>query len=329
MRSSIAVSELARLNFLLAEIYADCVQRTQRRAGVSCELVGCHGQTHLSSGRGRQIPGPPHCLHLADRRRLGAGRRGWEFPWSAIFVRRIWPPADWARRWFPSSICCVFRHPRRGRIVQNIGGIGNLTAIPAGPSAEQVRAFDTGPGNMVIDAVCATALRRSRSTTAGKLAAKGNVLPAVLAEADEASVLPRARGRARRDARSLGANTCAEFLKRCGRADKHDVLATATALTARSIARRCASSPRPDRYHDLFVSGGGTRNLTLMEMLRSEVAGLGIEVLPTDAAGVPSQAKEAIAFAVLAYQSWHRDPSNLPGATGAAREVILGKVSYA
>ena len=66
-----------------------------------------------------------------------------------------------------------------------------------------------------------------------------------------------------------------------------------------------------------------------MEMIRSEVAGLGIEVLPTDAAGVPSQAKEAVAFAVLAYQSWHRKPSNIPGATGADREVILGKVSYA
>jgi anhydro-N-acetylmuramic acid kinase len=85
---------------------------------------------------------------------------------------------------------------------------------------------------------------------------------------------------------------------------------------------------KQDRYHDLFVSGGGTRNLTLMEMIRGEVAELGMGVLPTDAAGVPSQAKEAIAFALLAYQTWHRAASNVPGATGANREVILGKVSY-
>jgi anhydro-N-acetylmuramic acid kinase len=86
---------------------------------------------------------------------------------------------------------------------------------------------------------------------------------------------------------------------------------------------------KKNRYHDLFVSGGGTRNLTLMEMIRREVSGFGMEVLPTDAEGVPSQAKEAVAFAVLAYQSWHRETSNVPGATGAKREVILGKVSYA
>jgi anhydro-N-acetylmuramic acid kinase len=117
-------------------------------------------------------------------------------------------------------------------------------------------------------------------------------------------------------------------LKRCGNAKPHDVLATATALTARSIAMAVRSLSTKDQYRDLFVSGGGTRNLTLMEMIRREVAGLGVEVSLTDAVGVPSQAKEAIAFAVLAYQSWHREPSNLPGATGAGREVILGKVSY-
>jgi anhydro-N-acetylmuramic acid kinase len=120
-----------------------------------------------------------------------------------------------------------------------------------------------------------------------------------------------------------------EFLERCGAADKHDVLATATALTARSIGDAVRGLSKKDSYLDLFVSGGGTRNLTLMKMIRSEVAEFGVDVLPTDAAGVPSQAKEAVAFAVLAYQTWHRQASNIPGATGAEREVILGKVSYA
>jgi anhydro-N-acetylmuramic acid kinase len=119
-----------------------------------------------------------------------------------------------------------------------------------------------------------------------------------------------------------------QFLKQCGRASKHDVLATATALTARSIAAAVRGLSKRDSYHDLFVSGGGTCNLTLMEMIRSEVAELGLQVLPTDAAGLPSQAKEAVAFALLAYQTWHREPSNIPGATGAARQAILGKVSY-
>jgi anhydro-N-acetylmuramic acid kinase len=221
----------------------------------------------------------------------------------------------------------VFRHPRRGRIVQNIGGIANLTAIPAAAGAEQVLAFDTGPGNMVIDALCETLFGRTYDDR-GRFAAKGNVLDAVLAAQMKHPFFrrqgPRTAGR-----EEFGREFVAEFLKQCGRADKHDVLATATALTARSIGEAVRKLTKAGRYHDLFVSGGGTRNLTLMKMIRHEVAALGIEVLPTDAAGVPSQAKEAVAFAVLAYQTWHRLPSNVPGATGAHREVILGKVSYA
>ena len=102
-----------------------------------------------------------------------------------------------------------------------------------------------------------------------------------------------------------------------GQIEKFDEVADAV----RRVAKK-------NRYHDLFASGGGTRNRTLMAMLRDEAAALGIEVATTDAAGVPSQAKEAIAFAVLAFQSWQRQSSNVPGATGAKREVILGKISY-
>ncbi len=324
--TSIAVSELARLNFLLAEIYAECVHRTQRRAGLSCELIGCHGQTIYHQGHAAQYLG----------RRIACT---WQIGDGSVLATRLgipvvsdFRPADMAAGGLGAPLVpfldlLVFRHPRRGRIVQNIGGIANLTAIPAAAGAEQVRAFDTGPGNMVIDAVCQQ-LFGAAFDNRGKLASKGNVLPAVLAEQMRHPFFrrkgPRTAGR-----EEFGREYVAEFLQRCGRADKHDVLATATALTARSIALAVRKLAKSGRYHDLFVSGGGTRNLTLIEMLRNEVADLGIQVLPTETAGIPSQAKEAVAFAVLAYQSWHRDPSNLPGATGAAREVILGKVSYA
>ncbi len=323
---SIAVSELARLNFLLAELYADCVRRTQRRAGLVCELVGCHGQTIYHQGEAAEYLG----RRLACTLQIGDG--------SVLATRLGIPvvsdfrPADMAAGGLGAPLVpfldlLVFRHSRRGRIVQNIGGIGNLTAIPAAANSEQVRAFDTGPGNMVIDAVCEE-LFGTAFDDRGRFAAMGNVLPAVLAEQMKHPFFrrkgPRTAGR-----EEFGREYVAAFLKQCGRANKHDVLATATAVTARSIGEAVRKLAKTDRYHDLFVSGGGTRNLTLMKMLRSEVAGLGIEVLPTDAAGIPSQAKEAVAFAVLAHQSWHRKPSNVPGATGAGREVILGKVSYA
>ena len=323
---SIAVCELARLNFLLAEIYADCVRRSQRRSGVTCELVGCHGQTIYHQGEAAEYLG----RNIACTWQIGDG--------SVLATRLGIPvvsdfrPADMAAGGMGAPLVpfldlLVFRHPRRGRIVQNIGGIGNLTAIPAAAAPEQVRAFDTGPGNMVIDALCEK-LFGVAFDDKGKLAAKGNVLGAVLQESMKHPFFrrkgPRTAGR-----EEFGREYMQEFLERCEGAEKHDVLATATALTARSIGEAARALSKKDRYHDLFVSGGGTRNLTLMKMIRSEVAELGLDVSPTDAAGVPSQAKEAVAFAVLAYQTWHRQASNIPGATGAGREVILGKVSYA
>jgi anhydro-N-acetylmuramic acid kinase len=327
---SIAVSTLAKMNFLLAEIYADCVRRLQKRSGVTCELVGCHGQTLYHQGEaapflGRKIA----CTWQTGDGSVLAGRLG-------IPVVSDFRPADMAAGGLGAPLVpfldlLVFRHARRGRIVLNLGGIGNLTAIPAAAEAAQVRAFDTGPGNMVIDALCEK-LFGQPFDKAGKLAAKGRVLDAVLNEEMKAPFFrnslrkpgPRTAGR-----EQFGREYVSQFLQRCGGADVHDVLATATALTARSIGQAIRGLAKIDRYHDLFVSGGGTRNRTLMAMIGSEVANLGIEVATTDAAGVPSQAKEAIAFAVLAYQSWHGETSNIPGATGAAREVILGKLSYA
>ncbi len=323
---SIAVSELARLNFLLAETYADCVRRSQRRAGVVCGLVGCHGQTIYHQGKAAEYLGRKiACTWQIGDGSVMAARLG-------IPVVSDFRPADMGAGGLGAPLVpfldlLVFRHAKRGRIVQNIGGIGNLTAIPAGARIAQVRAFDTGPGNMVIDAVCEKLFGKAMDD-GGKLAAKGTVLDAVVAERMEHEFFrrkgPRTAGR-----EEFGREYVRDFLKQCGRAGKHDVLATATALTARSIGEAVRGLAKKNRYHDLFVSGGGTRNLTLMEMIRREVSGFGMEVLPTDAEGVPSQAKEAVAFAVLAYQSWHRETSNVPGATGAKREVILGKVSYA
>ena len=326
---TISVQEMARLNVVLAEIYADCVRKTVRQAKVECELVGCHGQTLYHQGEvgeylGRRIA----CTWQAGCGSVVAARLG-------IPVVSDFRPADIAAGGqgaplVPFLDVIAFRHPRRGRIVLNIGGIANLTAIPAAATPAQVRALDTGPGNMVMDALCEKYFGVPFDK-GGKLAAQGTALPEVLASAMQHEFFrrqaPRTAGR-----EEFGREFVAEFVRLCGKAEKHDVLATATALTARSIGdaiHKIARRPaQHQRYHELFVSGGGTRNLTLMKMLGDEVSDLGMTVLPTDAAGVPSQAKEAIAFAVLAYQTWEQLPSNVPGATGARRAAILGKVSY-
>ncbi len=223
-------------------------------------------------------------------------------------------------------------------IMQNIGGIANLTAIPAGASLRQIVAFDTGPGNMVIDAVMDELLGK-RYDRDGKVASAGHVLDEVVSRLLHAPFFrqkpPRTAGR-----EEFGREYVGRFLQFCRGASKADVVATATALTARSIAdavqrfvlpRFASRGQRRGRHpaHQMIVSGGGAKNPTLMGMLRDEMASLGVSLHFSDELGLPSEAKEAVAFAVLAYETWHRRPSNVPSATGARRGAILGKISYA
>jgi anhydro-N-acetylmuramic acid kinase len=227
-----------------------------------------------------------------------------------------------------------YRDQRVARIAQNIGGIANLTAIPAGASPRQVIAFDTGPGNMVIDAVMEELYGR-RYDRDGKVAASGRVLDGVIARLLRAPFFrqkpPRTAGR-----EEFGREYVGRLLQLCHGASKSDVVATATALTARSIADAVQrfvvprfGARRKQSSHQMIVSGGGAKNPTLLAMLRDAMAPLGISLHFSDEFGLPAEAKEAVAFALLAHETWHRRPSNVPAATGAKRAAILGKISYA
>jgi len=224
-----------------------------------------------------------------------------------------------------------FRDARIGRIVQNIGGIANLTAIPAAAAADEIVAFDTGPGNMVIDAVTDQLFGKPFDRD-GKIAASGRVLSPVIARMLRKSFFlrrpPKTAGR-----EEFGREFVREFLRECGRARKQDVVATATQLTAQSIADaifRFVYDPEPKAtFSELIVSGGGARNRTLMKMLSACMTPKGIKTQTSDEFGLPSEAKEAVAFAVLAYETWNRRASNVPSATGARRPAVLGKISYA
>jgi len=164
----------------------------------------------------------------------------------------------------------------------------------------------------------------------GKIAGSGAVLDRVISDVLRAPFFrrkpPKTAGR-----EEFGREFAQEFIGRCGRVDKRDVVATATALTARSIAdalqRFVVRSM--SAYRDFIVSGGGASNPTLMAMLANELRPLSLEIRSSDEFGLPSEAKEAAAFALLAFQTWNRQPSNVPSATGAKRPAILGKISYA
>ena len=323
-----SVADLARLNFLLAELYADALLVTQERFHLTAELVGCHGQTLYHQGEAAPFLG----------RKLAVT---WQTGEGAILAARVgvpvvsdFRPADMAAGGkgaplVPFLDFLLYRDRRVGRIVQNIGGIANLTAVPAGASIDQVLAFDTGPGNMLIDAVTERLFGKSYDRD-GRIAGSGAVLDRVISDILRAPFFrckpPKTAGR-----EEFGREFTQEFLRRCGRADKRDVVATATALTAMSIsdALRRFVLRRTGTYRDFIVSGGGASNPTLMAMLANELRPLGLDIRSSDEFGMPSEAKEAAAFALLAFQTWNRQPSNMPSATGAKRPAILGKISYA
>ena len=324
-----SVADLSRLNFLLGELYADAVKTAQRRSRLECELVGCHGQTLYHQGApatflGRRIV----CTWQTGEAAMIAAKLG-------VPIISDFRPADMAAGGHGAPLVpfldyVLYRHRRYGRVAQNLGGIGNLTAIPPRAKPEDVLAFDTGPGNMVIDAIAEHLFGRTYDRN-GALARKGEPIERVLQQLLRHPFFrrkpPRTAGR-----EQFGREFVREFLRLCRRADEHDVLATATALTARSIGEAVRRfvlplvAP-PARFREMVLSGGGTKNLTLMRMIREELAPLKFRVRTSDDFGVPSEAKEAVAFALLAYQTWRALPSNVPSATGATRPALLGKIS--
>lgn len=328
---SASVADLSRLNFLLGELYADAVRAAQRRARLECELVGCHGQTLYHQGDARPFLGHPiACTWQTGEAAVLAARLG-------VPVVSDFRPADMAAGGkgaplVPFLDYVLYRHRRYGRIVQNLGGIGNLTAIPPRAIPDNVIAFDTGPGNMVMDAVTEHLFERPYDRN-GRLAARGEPIERVLQQMLRHPFFrqqpPKTAGR-----EQFGREFVREFFQLCRRADDNDIVATATALTARSIgiAVRRFVLPMvepPARFREFVVSGGGIKNATLMRMIREELAPLKMRVRTSDEFGLPADAKEAAAFALLAYQTWRRLPSNVPSATGAEHPAILGKVSYA
>jgi anhydro-N-acetylmuramic acid kinase len=323
----ISVAELSRLNFLLGELYADAVRNAQTAAKIGkLDLVGCHGQTIYHQGEpGRYLGKSIASTWQTGEGSVIAGRLG-------VPVVSDFRPADMAAGGkgaplVPFLDYALFRDARRGRIVQNIGGIANLSAIPAGAKPESVMAFDTGPGNMLMDQLVQKLFSKAYDRN-GAIAARGQVLEPVIARMLRAPYFgqkpPKTAGR-----EEYGRQYAQAFFKLCGRAAQPDVIATATALTARSISQAITRFVLPrGQFHDYIVSGGGTQNRTLMRMLSDEMSALGLKVKHTDNFGIPSQAKEAVAFAILAYQTWHRRPGNIPSATGAKRPAVLGKISY-
>jgi anhydro-N-acetylmuramic acid kinase len=328
---AISTAELARLNWRLGLAYAEAVKETAHKHKMELDLVGCHGQTLYHQPRAEGYAGRKFaCTWQTGEAQAIATALG--VPVVSNFRPMDMLAGGQGAPLVPLLDYVLFADAKRGRVLQNIGGIANLTAIPAGGSPDKLIAFDTGPGNMVIDWL-AQKLFGKKYDRGGALAAKGAVIEPVLSAALLHSYFrlppPKTAGR-----EQFGRAYAADFLAACRKQSKnqYDALATATALTAETIARSYARFVRAKmKGHevDFIVSGGGARNKTLVAMLGVLLEPMGCTVMTIDKFGMPAEAKEAAAFALLAWHSWYRLPGNVPAATGAKWAVVLGQISYA
>ena len=328
----ISAGELSQLNFRLGELFAAAALSACREFHVSrsrIALIGSHGQTIFHQGRPVPYFGAPTAstLQIGEPSVIAA--------LTGITTVGDFRPADIAlggqgAPLVPYADYLLYRQAKLGRVSLNLGGIANITVIPAAAMSQQVFAFDTGPANMLTDALVAhfTGGRRRFDENA-QLASEGRSIPALLNELLRDPYLklspPKSTGReyyGHAYMKKLFA------LSRRYHAKPNDLIRAATIFTALSVVDALNRFVLPKaKIHQLIVSGGGAHNPLILAQLSAALPN--IEVLPSSRLGIPEDAKEALAFAMLAYESFHQRPANLPSATGARGPAIVGKISYA
>ncbi len=363
--TSVTAAEISQLNFRLGHLFAEAALSACKQFHISpkrLDLIASHGQTIFHQGpsgsfsplaaRHSPLSPVPSTLQIGEAS-LIAARTG-------ITTIGDFRPADMAAGGqgaplVPFADYLLYRHEKIGRVSLNLGGIANVTVIPARAKPHDLFAFDTGPANILIDALVSHFTKgRQRFDRNALLARRGHVNNALIYRLMKDPYLrlrpPKSTGR-----EHFGARFVKDLLNF---ARKHeirsaDILYTVTYFTAESVVDALRRFVLPKhKISQLIVSGGGARNPLLMAQLRAllQITSLSqpafsrhsrfgratrhfsnhsIEVIPSTDLGVPTEAKEAYAFALLAYETFHHRPSNLPSATGARRPAILGKISYA
>ena len=319
------VDDIARLNFFLAELYAEAVKKVTRRGKVKMSqvaLIGSHGQTI------QHLPKPHKMLGRIIRSTLQIGDPSVVATMTGIPTVGDFRVADIAlggqgAPLVPYFDWLVFRSKKKNRIMLNIGGIANMTVLPKNCPAERVYAFDTGPGNMIVDALMHEFYGK-RYDRNGKTSAKGMVSLELLYRMSKHPYLkmrpPKSTGR-----EEFGREYVNEFLRYAKRHDRRDIIATAAQFTVYAVYdayKRFVESYM--KVDEVIVSGGGAKNQYIVGELRRYFGSQKVRLI--DEFGISSDAKEAICFAILANETMAGNPTNLPGVTGAKKKVVLGKI---
>ncbi len=322
-----ATEEVCHLNAYLGELFAEAAIGIARTAGLpleSVDLIGSHGQTI------HHLPAPRQEGRHAVRSTLQIGQPAVIAERTGITTIADFRPRDLAAGGegaplTPLAHHLLFGRPDRGRVILNLGGIANVTILPAGAAAAEVTGFDTGPGNVLLDEfVRAARLSEAGYDEDGRLAESGRVDARLLEDLLRHPFIrrppPKSTGR-----EAFGPALAAEVRARVAAAGREprDGLATLAAFTVASVAENLMAFVFPaTAVGEVVVVGGGARNGYLMRELARSLPGCGI--VPGEEAGCPARAIEAVAFAVLAYLTAAGRAGNLPAVTGAAGRRVLG-----
>lgn len=319
------VETISTLNILLAQFFADAVKAVARKASVplsEIDLIGSHGQTV------HHLPSPQKIFGKSVRSTLQLGDPSTIAKLTGIVTVGDFRTADMAlggegAPLVPYFDFLAFRSKTKNRALLNIGGIANITVLPKNCSVRDVRAFDTGPGNMLVDALMKKLYKKDFDHN-GTIALSGEILPELITAMfhDPYFALrpPKSTGR-----EAFGERFIEKILKHSRGARKQDIIATVTEFTSLSIYQQYVRFlQRKFPVDELIISGGGAHNLFMVEALKRYFAPA--HVITSDALGISSDAKEAICFALLANETIAGNPSNIPRVTGASHPTVLGKI---
>lgn len=322
--------DVSRMNFVLGHVFADAVEQTVLNANLEMDdilLISSHGQTVYHGPDAELVCGvsTPSLLQLGEAAVI-AERTG--RPVVADFRVRDMAAGGQGAPLVPFFDSLLYSSPSEGTIAANIGGIANITVLPATETVGEVIAFDTGPGNMIVDGLVHKATRGAMTYDQdGAMAQRGQVDEALLQHWMSMEYFrrkpPKSTGR-----ELFGDQVVEQWWEEGNKSglSPESIVATATEFTVRSFCQAISNFVLPNHsISRLIVGGGGAHNRTMMSKIQRRLPD--IRILTQDETGIPGDAKESVAFAVLGYERWHGRPNNLASATGAVHSVCMGKVT--
>ena len=323
-RELIPVDLICSLNFELGYLFADAVKSLCKDANVKLEdlsFIASHGQTifHIPKAYDDYVPST---LQIGEAAIIAN-----ECKTKVISNFRVMDMAVGGEGapLVPYSETLLYSEENQAVALQNIGGIGNVTVLPKKGDSKKVIAFDTGPGNMMIDEAVRTFYGKKYDTD-GYYARQGNLIPSLAAELKEHPYfnleIPKTTGR-----EMFGEHFTKSILEKYHSCEPNDLIHTFTWFTAYSIAYHYKKYLISEYgLKKCIIGGGGAYNSYLLELIRNEIPE--VTAMTQEEHGFSSEAKEALAFVILGNQTYHRSPSNVPSATGAKKSVILGQITY-